>query len=141
MPPLKKMNLGASLDRAQQHSKEQRVTLAAPHRMNKADLADRSDAAHPRATRPATSKAKPKPPRRVKSIREIFTYSSEDAERLQQVIKRAGRTGVVSNKSEVVRAGIIGLNKMTDEQLAKTLKEVIRLMPGRPKQGSGQRSS
>ena len=137
---MKKMNLTKGLEAAKAHSQQQQAGIP-PSRPSKSELAARVDTGitEQRTSRqPAKPKPKAKPIKRVQSIREIFSYSSDDATRLLRLIQRAARLGTLSNKSEVVRAGLIALDKMTDDQLATVLKTVPRMKPGRPKQTAEQ---
>ena len=136
------MNLTKGLDAAKAHSERQQANFSPPtSRPSKSELAARVDTgiSERRAVQqPAKPKQKAKPIKRVQSIREIFSYSSDDATRLLGLIQRAARLGTLSNKSEVVRAGLLVLDKMTDDQLATVLKTVPRMKPGRPKQTAEQ---
>lgn len=128
---MKKMNLAKSLAAAQTHSHAQ---FAGPARPSKTELAARvEEGVAARKASPPT-KPKAKPIKRVQSIREIFSYSADDAARLDRLIIRAARIGALSNKSEVVRAGLRALDALSDEHLLKALQAVPRLKPGRPKQ-------
>lgn len=138
---MKKMNLTKSLETAKAHSQQQAGQLAGAtsSRPSKSDLAARVETGlteHRAMRQPVKPKAKPI--KRVQSIREIFSYSSDDATRLLRLIQRAARVGALSNKSEVVRAGLIALDKMTDDQLTAVLQTVPRMKPGRPKQTAEQ---
>ena len=42
------------------------------------------------------------------------------------------RAGIDTNKSEILRAGLIALSRMTDEQLEAAMGKVERVKPGRP---------
>jgi len=128
---MKKMNLAKSLATAQTHSQAQ---FAGQGRPSKAELAARTEKGVAARTKSPVAKPKAKPIKRVQSIREIFSYSADDAARLERLIKRAARIGQLSNKSEVVRAGLQALDGLSDEQLIKALQAVPRLKPGRPKQ-------
>jgi hypothetical protein len=133
---MKKMDLSKTLAAARTHS-EQQFASPVPERPSKSDLAARTDTALKARTTPApkpVARLKAKPIKRVKSIREIFSYSAEDAALLQRLMKRAARTGTLSNKSEVIRAGLFALEKLSDDNFTKTLTAVPRLKPGPPKQ-------
>lgn len=129
------MDLSKTLAAARTHSQQQYASPV-PERPSKSDLAARTDTALQarNAGIPKPAKPKPKPIKRVKSIREIFSYSAEDAALLQRLMKRAGRVGAGSNKSEVIRAGLIALENLSDDNFSKTLTAVPRLKPGPPKQ-------
>src|SRR5262245_25965065 len=133
---MKKMDLSKTLAKAATHSQQQ-FANPAPARPSKSELAARTETALRERSAPRTAAPKPKktkPIKRVKSIREIFSYSANDAELLQKLIKRAGRIGSLSNKSEVIRAGLIALEKLSDDNFHDTLKAVSKLKPGPPKQ-------
>lgn len=137
---MKKMDLSKTLAAAKTQSQQQ-FASPAPERPSKSELAARTDSALQArtATKQAKPRAKPaKPIKRVKSIREIFSYSATDAALLQSLIQRAGRVGTLSNKSEVIRAGLVALEKLTDDNFSKTLQAVPRLKPGPPKQTEKQ---
>jgi len=140
---MKKMNLMKGLEAAKVHSEQQQTNFVSPAaRPSKSELAARVETGitgqRASSVQPPKAKPKAKPIKRVQSIREIFSYSSDDAARLLRLIQRAARLGTLSNKSEVVRAGLLALDKMTDDQLATVLKTVPRMKPGRPKQTAEQ---
>lgn len=130
---MKKMDLSKTLVAAKAHS-EQQFTSPVPERPSKSDLAARMETAlQTRSAPKPAAKPKVKPTKRVQSIREIFSYSADDAALLERLIKRAGRVGAGSNKSEVIRAGLLALEKLSDDNFSKTLTSVPRLKPGPPK--------
>jgi hypothetical protein len=79
----------------------------------------------------APPKKKQKP---VKVIRDSFTMPPHDYNRISQIIRQGLKGGISINKSEVVRAGLISLQKMNPDDLLALLQEVEKVKPGRPPQ-------
>jgi hypothetical protein len=75
-------------------------------------------------------KAKPKAAA-VKTVLRSFKFFEDDDASLNDLILRAAVTArVVPTKTDMVRAGIVALTKMTDKNLAKVLGQVRQTKPG-----------
>lgn len=70
-------------------------------------------------------------------IRDTFSITAVDYELIPAIKKRCMRAGIDTNKSEILRAGLIALSQMTDEQLEAAMSEVERVKPGRPLVNNG----
>lgn len=81
-----------------------------------------------------TTSTKPKPITQVK--RDTFTLPAFDYAIIDKTIQRAAMSGKVLNKSEVIRAGLIKLSKMTDKELIKLTQSVIKIKTGRPSENN-----
>lgn len=80
--------------------------------------------------------AKPEKPAKVKKpklVRDSFTIPEADYALFDSIKKRLLVAGLESKKSEILRAALANLAKMTDSQLAKTIGLVERIKTGRPK--------
>lgn len=77
------------------------------------------------------AKKKPKPER---VVRDSFTMPPHDYDRIAQIIRSALQDGISLNKSEVIRAGLMALQKMSSKERHALLKELERVKPGRPAQ-------
>lgn len=71
--------------------------------------------------------------------RKDFTMLPEDIERLVALQKRSQISDRVHNQSEIVRAGLIALEKLSSEKFEAILKEVLNLkkrqLPQLPESG------
>ncbi len=66
-------------------------------------------------------------------IRENFSFPPSDSELIEILRKRAAREGVLLNRSELLRAGLAALSKLSDAEIATIGAEVPKLKTGRPK--------
>lgn len=66
-------------------------------------------------------------------IRENFSFPPSDSELIEVLRKRAAREGVLLNRSEMLRAGLAALIKLSDAEIAKIGGQVPKLKTGRPK--------
>lgn len=80
----------------------------------------------------ATETAKIKKAKKPKLIRDSFTIPQGEYAVLDELKARCLSMGVAVKKSELLRAGIITLNKLTDEELLTTIAWVERIKTGRP---------
>ena len=71
-------------------------------------------------------------PRVDKVIRDSFTMPAADYESITRIKQRAMKSGVGTNKSEILRAGLAVLDRMTDRDLLKVFEKLPRVKPGRP---------
>jgi hypothetical protein len=68
-----------------------------------------------------------------KTIRDAFTMQESDQVLLREVLKRCMSLGFSSNKSELVRAGIMLLTEATDRELCDILERLPKIKVGRVK--------
>lgn len=66
-------------------------------------------------------------------IRENFSFPPGDSELIEILRKRAAREGVLLNRSELLRAGLAALSKLSDAEIATIGGQVPKLKTGRPK--------
>lgn len=71
-----------------------------------------------------------KPPKQT-MVRDSFTCPSKDYELIDKTRLRLAKLGQIGNKAEIIRAGIIALDRMSDEQLIQAFLHVEKLKPGR----------
>jgi hypothetical protein len=65
-------------------------------------------------------------------IRDSFTMPSQDYEKIAQLQARCLKIGVSTTKSEVLRAGLHGLENMPEEALRKVMRSIEKVKSGRP---------
>jgi Arc/MetJ-type ribon-helix-helix transcriptional regulator len=83
---------------------------------------------------PEVSSSKPLPKKKekpAKVIRDTFSMPPHDYDRIYQIIQQCLKNGISINKSEVVRAGLIALQKMPSKELTELLQILEKLKPGR----------
>ena len=67
-----------------------------------------------------------------KVIRDSFTMPASDYESITRIKQRAMKGGIGTNKSEILRAGLAVLDKLTDKELIKVFEKLPKVKPGRP---------
>ena len=75
--------------------------------------------------------------KRPKLVRDSFTMPEADYLRLKALKIRCLRAGIEIKKSEVLRAGLLALEQLTDAQLQKLAGSVERVKTGRPASEEG----
>jgi hypothetical protein len=88
----------------------------------------------PEATvsKPAVTASKKDKPKKVKLIRDSFTMPETDYAHIASVKARCLKAGVNAKKSEVLRAGLNVLAKLSDSALKKALADLAVIKTGRP---------
>jgi hypothetical protein len=71
-------------------------------------------------------------PEREKVIRDSFTLPATDYQRIAKIQERALGSGFHVNKSEIVRAGLLLLDGLSNAELISALKRVEKIKTGRP---------
>lgn len=71
-------------------------------------------------------------PKKIKMIRDSFTMPESDYIKLAELKKKCLEAGVHVKKSELMRAGLLSLSKLTDASLLKAIKQVEVIKTGRP---------
>jgi len=74
--------------------------------------------------------AEPVPPV-TKIIRDTFTLPQNEHLQLQSLIKRCMTVGISTNKSELIRAGLLALQNLTDAELEALMNSLEKLKVGR----------
>ena len=72
-------------------------------------------------------------PTKQKMVRDSFTLPENDYANLNILKTKCLEKGIEIKKSEIVRAGLIALTKLSIDALIKAVGEVERLKTGRPK--------
>lgn len=70
----------------------------------------------------------------VKVVRDSFTMPQADYELIKLLKKRSLKSGIETNKSEILRAGLMALNQMTEDDFLNKIETVEKVKTGRPKQ-------
>ncbi len=73
-----------------------------------------------------------KPKNRKRVIRDSFTLPTDDYELITTIRERCLDNRITINKSEVIRAGLHALNKMSDEELLAVVDSLTKIKTGRP---------
>lgn len=84
-----------------------------------------STAASPKAAKTVKTK-------KVKMVRDSFTMPEHDYARLAELKKKCLKAGVHVKKSELLRAGMLGLVTLTDAALLKAVEQLEKIKTGRP---------
>lgn len=71
-------------------------------------------------------------PKKIKMIRDSFTMPESDYIKLAELKKKCLETGVHVKKSELIRAGLLSLSKLTNASLLKAIEQVEVIKTGRP---------
>lgn len=70
-------------------------------------------------------------PRKVRVQRETFTMLPNENEKINEVRTRAAANKFFSNRSAVIRAGVMALDRLNDAQLVQVLGRLPVIKPGR----------
>jgi translation initiation factor IF-3 len=97
----------------------------------------------PVARKPALAKAAFKPEKKlkkekkaeskVKVVRDSFTMPQEDYELIAALKQKALKSGLHVKKSELLRASLQALSKLTAAQLKRAISGLEKIKTGRPK--------
>lgn len=71
---------------------------------------------------------------KAKVVRDSFTMPQNDYELITLLKKRSLQSGIETNKSEILRAGLLALNQMTEQDFLDKIENVEKVKTGRPKQ-------
>lgn len=80
----------------------------------------------------STVKAKPTKEKKVKVMRDSFTIPKVEFNQIGELKKRAVAMGIEVKKSELIRAGLLLINGLTDAQFKLALSAVPTVKTGRP---------
>ena len=78
------------------------------------------------------SKEKKPEPKKPKLVRDSFTFPESDYAQIAALKQRALSAGVEIKKSEVLRAALVALSKLSDAELLGALESIDKLKTGRP---------
>jgi len=68
--------------------------------------------------------------------RHTFTLLASDIERIQKIKKKCLVLGLETHKSELLRAGLIALTELADQELINLLSTLPKIKTGRKKKNS-----
>jgi hypothetical protein len=85
----------------------------------------------PKATVPAEAAPPPAPAGKVKVQRETFTMLPAESNKIDEVRTRAAANKFFTTRSAVIRAGVMALERLSDEQLVQVLGRLPVVKPGR----------
>ncbi|CAH1210727.1 conserved hypothetical protein [Candidatus Nitrotoga sp. BS] len=71
-------------------------------------------------------------PKKIKMVRDSFSMPENEYSQFAALKKRCLQAGVHVKKSELLRAGLLSLSKLTDSELVKVVGQVEILKTGRP---------
>jgi hypothetical protein len=71
---------------------------------------------------------------KLKVVRDSFTMPQTDYELITTLKKRSLESGIQATKSEILRAGLLALNQMTEVEFVSKIETVEKIKTGRPKQ-------
>ena len=71
-------------------------------------------------------------PKKAKVIRDSFTFPEEDYKLIKNLRDRCLKNATMANKSEILRAGLITLTNLTDEELVEAIASLPKVKTGRP---------
>ena len=71
-------------------------------------------------------------PKKVKMVRDSFTMPETDYSQLAELKKKCLLSGIHVKKSELLRAGLVSLSKLSNSALLKAVEQVEKLKTGRP---------
>ena len=80
-----------------------------------------------------TTKEIAKPKLKLKVIRDSFTMPHSDYSKIGMLKQALMKSGLLVKKSELLRAGILELEKLSITQLKKAVSQVEQIKTGRPK--------
>lgn len=66
-------------------------------------------------------------------IRETFSMPPGDSDLIDQLRQRSAAQGVMLNRSEILRAGLVALSTLSDAKLVEIGNRVPKMKTGRPK--------
>ena len=79
-----------------------------------------------------TEGEKTKKPRKQKLVRDSFKFPEQEYAAIDALKARCLENGQAIKKSELVRAGLVALQALSDKQLLRTLDSLEKLKAGRP---------
>jgi uncharacterized membrane protein len=85
----------------------------------------------PKAAVPAEAAPPPAPAGKVKVQRETFTMLPAESNKIDEVRTRAAANKFFTTRSAVIRAGVMALERLSDEQLVQVLGRLPVVKPGR----------
>lgn len=88
--------------------------------------------AEPAQVAPAKAPEGKRPPRGGQAVRESLTLLPDESAIIDSLRLRLATVGVIPNRSELIRTGLLAMRDLDAETLAQLLDKVPKLKPGRP---------
>jgi outer membrane biosynthesis protein TonB len=85
---------------------------------------------------PSGKSAKPAKARKVKLVRDSFTMPETEYAVIALLKKRCLKAGVFAKKSEILRAAVAGLMKLSDASVLAAIRRLEVIKTGRPAKGA-----
>jgi len=60
-----------------------------------------------------------------------FCMTDQEMKAIEQLRQRLGRQGVLRNRSEIIRAAIMYLHQLSNDELISAAEKAVQLKPGR----------
>jgi hypothetical protein len=114
-------------------AKPEAVAAKKPATAKSAPAGKTGQAAKPAATKKADKPAKAK---KVKLVRDSFTMPETEYAAIASLKKRCLAAGVSVKKSEILRAAMAGLAKLSDASVVAAIRRLDIIKTGRPAKGS-----
>jgi len=95
-------------------------------------VSKKMEAPLPATTAKAEKPPKKDKPKKVKMVRDSFTMPDSDYAKLAELKKKCLEAGIHVKKSELLRAGLLSLSKLTSASLIKAVGQVEIIKTGRP---------
>jgi hypothetical protein len=114
-------------------AKPEAVAAKKPATAKSAPAGKTGQAAKPAATKKADKPAKAK---KVKLVRDSFTMPETEYAAIASLKKRCLTAGVSVKKSEILRAAMAGLAKLSDASVVAAIRRLDIIKTGRPAKGS-----
>jgi len=111
------------------------VPKSAASRKKRADKTQSQQAMTPAdksKTGNSTKLSKADKPKKVKLVRDCYTMPENDYAKFVELKKKCLKTGVHVKKSELLRAGLITLDKLSVADLLRTVARLEKVKTGRP---------
>jgi len=64
-------------------------------------------------------------------VRDTFSMPPADYDLIAELRTKAARAGHIATKSDIVRAGLLALSALDEQQLVKAISILVRVLPGR----------
>lgn len=74
----------------------------------------------------------PTPAPKKKVVRDSFSFPPQEHQRIDELLSDVLRQGIRSNKSEIVRAGLVALQELSSEKRHQIIRSLEKPKPGRP---------
>ena len=86
----------------------------------------------PKSVKTDKKASKKEKSKKIKMVRDSFTMPEDDYAKIAELKKKCLKAGVHIKKSELLRAGLSYLSKLSKPALLRTVKQVEKIKTGRP---------